>query len=282
MTELRINPWYQGSVMSDQDAKSLKILADNDNEHKVIVISHDCDIRSAKEKSIDYLVAAVRSKPDSNLNNTLNPRKLNLTFRDNQESEIILELTFENFGKFDRQVFIENHLPDGTLVLENAEKRILKIWLANRYGRPAFPGEFDRRLNEGKRESAHNKMKKLLVDDEKFIVAILFNLHGDRKNELLEEEPYVLDISVVFDEDKRHLGAEEFAIKLAKNFEYLIYDHFGPPEKATKIALDSCEAMSDIAVTVADLRSLDPWTVDSFCLQDGDEDEYLNSSNINL
>ena len=155
-------------------------------------------------------------------------------------------------------------------------KRILKQWLAARYGRPAFPNEFERRLRKGNLE---RKIAKILQPDAQYLIGLFFDLGQQRGIEAPEGEPYALSISVVYDTakgdtakgvDVRRL-AEQAATKLRTLFEQV----YGKAEVASEIALDHCEAVADISMTLADLRRVDQWRLESLSLQDENQGDFL-------
>lgn len=47
---VRGTSWRQGHVLKHDDAVSLGLLKPDETNHKVVVITHDCDLQSSSEK----------------------------------------------------------------------------------------------------------------------------------------------------------------------------------------------------------------------------------------
>lgn len=54
--------WLQGHVLTDADSAALGLRDADDHLTKVVVISHDCDIQSGSENSIEVIVGKLVKK----------------------------------------------------------------------------------------------------------------------------------------------------------------------------------------------------------------------------
>ncbi|WP_142805160.1 hypothetical protein [Tepidiphilus sp. J10] len=268
----RDTQWRQGDVLTCESAAALNLIDTADGGARVIVITHDCDLPHKDEPEVELIVAKAVERIDPLYTYAKNPRRLHLAYEvARQGSPLFLELRQSHRRSVPKADFSQWARQDTSIVLPIDAKRILKQWLAARYGRPAFPNEFERRLRKGNLE---RKIAKILQPDAQYLIGLFFDLGQQRGIEAPEGEPYALSISVVYDTakgvDVRRL-AEQAATKLRTLFEQV----YGKAEVASEIALDHCEAVADISMTLADLRRVDQWRLESLSLQDEDQGDFL-------
>lgn len=55
--------WRQGQVLRHEDAVSLGILTEEEIGVKVVVISHDCDLQSSSEPSVELIAGPLIKGP---------------------------------------------------------------------------------------------------------------------------------------------------------------------------------------------------------------------------
>ena len=156
-------------------------------------------------------------------------------------------------------------------------KRTLKQWLAARYGRPAFPNAFESRLRKqvGKKNTVERQIGKVLECEAKYLVGLFFDLGEQRSLEVPAGEPYALQISVVYDATEGSMQARTSAENVASQLRSLFERVYGKPDTATEIALDSCEAVADTSITLADLRRVDQWRLEHISLSDDEHGGFL-------
>lgn len=260
----RDTKWRQGSLLSSNDARSLGLLDDgNQDGRAVVVISHDCDLPSKSEHFVEVIIGRLIGSCDSQLTRARNPRKLHLQFLSAAGEELPVELCHADRREVEKNRFSELASGDWNFTLTSDEKRVLKQWLAARYGRPAFPNNFEARLTKciGKRK-LERQIAKILEPVAESLVAILFDLGEQRGVELPEGEPYSLSISIVYDSNEGGSAAREVAESVAAEMVDLFTQTYGTAEIATEIALERCTAVSDTRVSLADLRKVDQWRVE--------------------
>jgi hypothetical protein len=165
---------------------------------------------------------------------------------------------------------------EGGATLSPEAKRVLKQWLAARYGRPAFPNAFETRLRGrvGKR-AVEQHIAKILESDAKHLVGLFFDLGEQRTVEVVEGEPYALSVSVVYDATEGGGQARQAAENVAARLSQLFEEAYGKPDVATEIALDACESVADTHMTLADLRRVDQWRLEYISLRDGEQGDFL-------
>ncbi|KAA2283465.1 hypothetical protein [Arenimonas fontis] len=268
----RDTDWRQGDLLTREAAAALGLVAAADERHRVIVIAHDCDLPHESELCVEVIVAEVVVKEDSQLSYAKNPRRLHLAYEGINTAPLILELRHGDRHSVPKADFAERAVKDHSLALPVDAKRVLKQWLAARYGRPAFPNEFEERLRKGKVE---RKIAKILEPDAKYLVGLFFDLGEQRGTEAVEGEPYALSVSVVYDANEGGADARRAAERVATQLRELFENIYGKPDVATEIALDACEAVADTYLTLADLRRMDQWRLEYVSLRDDDQGDFL-------
>lgn len=272
----RNTDWRQGDLLSDGATAALGLTDVNDAKRRAIVITHDCDLRNDSESHIEIIVAEIVARPDPQLSYAKNPRRLHLTFESNDAPPSTLELRHGNRKNVPKADFAERAAKDNCLVLPVEAKRVLKQWLAARYGRPAFPNAFEDRLRKPSGGRTVEKLiAKILEPDAKYLVGLFFDLGKQRGTEAVEGEPYALSISIVYDAAEGGSDARLSAERVAQKLRDLFEKTYGKPEVATEIALDTCEAVPDTYLTLADMRRVDQWRLEYISLRDDDQGDFM-------
>lgn len=257
----------QGSILKNKDALILGLVESQSN-NRVIVISHDCDLYNENEEYIELIVGHIIDEPDTMYTKAHNPRRLHLNFLTKSGEYVYLELQHKNKCQILKQNFIINSY-DEELFLHPEEKRVLKQWLAARYGRPAFPNAFENRLRRKKgRETVEHKIAKILKPVSPYLIALFFDLGEDRFCELEDVKPYFLSISIVYDAIEGGQEARQAAENIAKALSNLFHETYGTPDHAIEIALEECSPVADTLMTLADLRKVDQWRLEYISLSE--------------
>ena len=193
--------WRQGSLLKSEELHHLQI--EDADKFAAIVISHDCDIPSDAEGYIELIVCRQLEKEDKTCCNARNVRKLHLPYEVNGQ-QIYFELSFQKRVVLERAVFDRDFTkPNESYDLSDASKRVLKQWLAVRYGRPAYPNAFENRLrvNVSRREILERKLAKLVEAKVANLVGIWVDLDTDKDVELPLKDPYFLKMYLVYHTD---------------------------------------------------------------------------------
>lgn len=271
--------WRQGDLLTCEAAATLGLVEANDEGRRAIIITHDCDLPHDGEPFVEVIIAELvvnDPKPDPQLSYAKNPRRLHLTYEGADGAPLILELRQGDRRSVPKGDFAERAMKDFSVALPVEAKRALKQWLAARYGRPAFPNEFEERLRKraGKR-TVEYLIAKILEPEAKYLVGLFFDLGEQRSAEAVEGEPYALSVSVVYDATEGGREARLSAERVATHLRELFEETYGKPDVATEIALDACEAVADTRLTLADLRRVDQWRLEYISLQDDDQGDFL-------
>jgi len=274
----RDTDWRQGDLLTQETAAKLTALDGAVGEtHRIIVITHDCDLPNDGETSVEVIVTDVVTAANPQFSYAKNPRKLHLGYEIAGGQSIVIELRHAERRVVSKAEFAKHAAKDGTASLPVDAKRALKQWLAARYGRPAFPNAFEDRLRKsvGKKNTVERQIGKILEPEAKHLVGLFFDLGEHRSAEVPVGEPYALSISVVYDATEGGTQARQSAEKAASQLRELFDQAYGKPDAATEIALDACEAVADTSITLADLRRVDQWRLEYISLSNDDHGDFL-------
>lgn len=274
----RDTDWRQGDLLTQDAAAELTALNGAVGErHRVVVITHDCDLPHDGETSVEVIVADVVSAANPQFSYAKNPRKLHLGYEIAGGQSIVIELRHAERRAVPKEEFEKHAARDGNASLLVDAKRALKQWLAARYGRPAFPNAFEDRLRKsvGKKNTVERRIGKILEPEAKHLVGLFFDLGEQRSAEAPAGEPYALSISVVYDATEGGTQARQSAEKVAGQLRELFEQAYGQPDAATEIGLDACEAIADTSITLADLRRVDQWRLEYISLGDDNHGDFL-------
>lgn len=274
----RDTDWRQGDLLTQEAAAQLTALNGAVGEkHRVVVITHDCDLPHDGETSVEVIVANVVNAADPQLSYAKHPRKLHLGYEIAGGQSIVVELRHAERRAVPKGEFEKHAARDGSALLPVDAKRALKQWLAARYGRPAFPNAFEDRLRKSvdKKNTVERRIGRILEPEAKYLLGLFFELGEQRSAEVPAGEPYALSVSVVYDATEGGKQARESAEKVANQLRELFEQAYGKPDAATEIAIDACEAVADTSITLADLRRVDQWRLEYISLGDDDHGDFL-------
>ena len=274
----RDTDWRQGDLLTQETAAKLTALNGAVGEkHRVVVITHDCDLPNDGETAVEVILADVVTGANPQFSYAKNPRKLHLGYEITGGQPIVVELRHAERRVIPKSEFEQHAARDGNALLPVDAKRALKQWLAARYGRPAFPNAFEDRLRKpvDKKNTVEKRIGKILEPEAKHLVGLFFDLGEQRLAEVSAGEPYALSISVVYDATEGGTQARQSAETVASQLRELFEQVYGKPDAATEIALDACEAVADTSITLADLRRVDQWRLEYISLGDDDHGDFL-------
>ncbi|MDR1424603.1 MAG: hypothetical protein LBI92_08380 [Azoarcus sp.] len=270
--------WRQGNLLTCEAAATLGLIEASEANRCAIVITHDCDLVHEDEPFVEVIVGEVVEESDPRVSHCRNPRRLHLTWEGLDAAEpITLELRHANRRTVPKADFIAKARRDKIRALPDNEKRMLKQWLAARYGRAAFPNEFERRLRNkiSSKKTVEKQIAKILEPEAKHLIGLFFDFGDQRNVEAADGEPYGLSVFVVYDAEEGARQARESAERVADELRSLFEQAYGPPDGATEIALDTCEAVADTEMTLADVRRFDQWRLEYISLRDGGQNDFL-------
>lgn len=268
--------WRQGDLLNDEHALALRLTDVRGSNHRVVIITHDCDLPNGKDQFIEVIVGSRVDAVSPEFTNAKHPRKLHITFSSERGESLIVELCHENRHQLDKTSFFNTGTRSAKFRVPDGEKRGLKQWLAARYGRPAFPTAFETRLSKtvGKR-SVKRCIEKILETGSAHLIGLFFDLGEDRAAELPGGSPYALSIAIVYDATESGKNGREQAERVAVALMTLFEQAYGSADVATEIALEGCSAVADTFMTLADLRRVDQWRLEYLSLREDPSSKFL-------
>ena len=273
----RDTEWRQGDLLTDETAHAIGLLGDLHSSRRAVLISHDCDLASDAEPYVEVIVGTQIQVPDPMLAKARTPRRLHLKFISETNEALHIELRHVDRQQINKTRFASLVVKDKNFLLPAEEKRVLKQWLAARYGRPAFPNAFENRLRKtvGKK-TVESRIAKILVPESAHLIALFFDLGENRSTELPDTTPYFLSISVVYDATEGGPLARTSAEKVANELRALFTQAYGATDTATEIALETCHAVADTFITLADLRKVYQWRLEYISLRETPPEDFLH------
>ncbi|EHZ6844979.1 hypothetical protein K6N65_004470 [Escherichia coli] len=278
---VRGTSWRQGHVLKHDDAVSLGILQPDETNHKVVVITHDCDLQSNSEKNVELMFGPLK-KGSSRMKRAKHPRILDLCF-ENPESakKNAVELRHERKVIIPKEAFCceEN---DPAFSISTEEKQALKQWLAAKYGRPAFPNSFEERLrayDEDKKFIFEKEVADIIATNAEHLIGVFFDLGEERFNDLEEGIPYELSINVVYDATEGGPDARRAAEQTCSDLKALFYKFYGDPTlgHSELIELNACIAVADTHFSLYALRRMDQWRVEYISLEEDSYGDFIGA-----
>ena len=237
-------PWSQGSLIGIDDMATLGLAADDDGGWGV-VITHDCDLANddlAIEPFVEVIIARPMEVADGNCRHAKNARRLHLDWQ-RADTVLCLELLATRkccVAKRD----LADVAPVADAILAPADKHILQSWLAARYRRQALPDSLVERLRY-----VFQRLEKKGKTQASTVIG--YWLSFAPAGELPAEEPYDLDISIVYtiDSPDAETAASAIADEVSERFAGLV-----TKSGAGGVVLGVCEAVSEEEFTLRDIR----------------------------
>ena len=268
--------WRQGSVIAQDDAIAMSLFDALLSDHKLaIIITHDCDLSNENEQKVEIIIGEIISAIDKNFTKCKNVRRLHLTLNQNGQHQF-LELKIVDKQSVERSSVPSCAKPDSDWMIPEEEKRVLKQWLAARYGRPAFPNAFETHLRKSiGKQTVERQLDKALENVSKHLVGVFFDLGENRAIELAAGNPYYLNISLVYDAKEGGPEARRASENNASNIQDIFLRAYGSPDVATEIALERCQAVANDRFTISDLRKVDQWRAEHLSLREDPPEPFL-------
>lgn len=276
----RDTQWRQGSVLKDEDAHTLGLITgDASEQQKAVLISHDCDLPHPGESHIEVIIGTIIRSADKMYARARHPRKIHLVYSVQEGMDsIAIELSHSSRMVVAKEVLERVGSHDESMILPDEEKRSLKQWLAARYGRPAFPSEFELRLKKklGKREVG-KQLENLVSPISHHLIGVFFDLQDCRHKELEVGDPYPLTITLAYDATEGSVDARKEAERVAKEIGKLFKDAYGEGTGCEEIDLEQCDAVADTYMSLAALRRVDQWRFEYMSLREDPPSDFLSA-----
>lgn len=272
--------WGQGSVLNECSAKHLGLIKEHQHGSLPVIITHDCDLRHQNEDTIELIIGDQLENLDPNYMNAKNPRRLHLEFLSDERKSIYLDMRFSNRDFISKEKLVQLKQNKSVLEIPHESKKVLKQWLAARYGRPAFPNSFEYCLRKTKRrKTVEYHLAKIFEPIEPYIVGLYFDL-GEQMLKELKENPYELNIYVIYNGKTHSSEAHNAALKAAQEVELLFSDVYGTSENAKGIRLGSCKVISDTKIALSDVRTMEQWRLEYLSIGEKSSEVYFQTGEV--
>ena len=165
--------WLQGSLVKQEDVLELlniigdKKLITESHNIALIVASGSCDVANLSDPVVEFSIARYIDMVNGNFNFNKNPRKLHCDLESSRVLNYSIELNAHEKVAILKDLIPQGILPDPSMKFSQNELSYYVEWLAARYKRPAFPSEFDSRIDivwkKEKRRKAAAKVSEKLI-----------------------------------------------------------------------------------------------------------------------
>lgn len=186
--------WLQGSIVKNENVAQLLKLANkpeliNQPDIILIVASGSCDIANNSDPILEFSIGRRIDKIDGNYSLNKNPRCLQCRAESAESVEINVELKAYEKIIIAKECIPHEIRPDNALQFTQYELNFYVEWLAGRYKRPAFPTEFDKRIDNAWNKS---KRKKAAAKVSEKLIGIYAKVYPD--SEISEDKNYMVDL----------------------------------------------------------------------------------------
>ena len=190
--------WLQGSLVKQENVlEILRIFGDaalisDSSNIALIVASGSCDVANPSDPFIEFSVARYIDNVSGNYNFNKNPRILHCKLESSMTNGFCIELQAYEKISIAKNKITEGITPDPGLKLGSQEVFFYVEWLSGRYKRPAFPSEFDNRIN---REWNKDKRKRESSKVSEKVMGIYAKVYPDA--EIGSDEKYSVDLLAI-------------------------------------------------------------------------------------
>lgn len=272
-------PWRQGHLLTPESTKALGLGRTDDGEFVAVVVSHDCDIHNKKERFVEVIVGKVLARLDKQFERARSPRQLHMSApaSNGSDADRNVELRHEDLVRVPTKDFFDTAHRDDQYGIDPTEKRALKQWLAARYGRPAFPDDFERYLRKEYRNkrTVEKGIAEIVADEEGVLIGLFLDLGKYRTEDPPKGEPFGIRIYVVYDASDSPEKARAYSEAVAENLTALFVEAYGQEDVATEISLEKCSAVADFEFRLADIRRMDQWRLEYMSFQQEPPGDFL-------
>jgi hypothetical protein len=248
------NPWRQGDLLNPDDAVALGLIDSSQRDsHRVLVISHSCDIARdvEAEPAVEVLIGALIDEEGATSQSGHSIGRLHLGSEPDSSQEWT-EYHIAARRIIKKTALLQNE-PCSARRYAPEQRRVLQRWLAQRYARSEFPDAF---INWLQQSGVDRRFEELGKSFSSSLVGIYFDLDDDSERTDVSA-PYALGVQLVYDAgDAAHaLRAETAAQKLTDIFRRRCLKG----SRWQWIELLYCEAVSDEVFSLRAARSFRRW-----------------------
>ena len=248
---IREHGWQQGKVLPKDLLAEIENPALRGNfaaDDIAVVISQDCDIVNPaydKEPFIEIIKGSLVATENGNLAKGKNPRRIQIKLAITGGGERTYEFSIHDKSRIAKPA-LEKFAPSPEMELSKPQVALLTQWLAKRYIRPAFPDEFNRRI-----DAVRKQLKEILEKGGNSIEKLYLGLSS--YEELPEGQEYKVTVIGV-------MLTEDFENKVLARLVNEVVGKLGHTlQKCKGITVIDSSLQPDNNITLQDMRSLADW-----------------------
>lgn len=187
--------WLQGSLVKREDLPQLlsligdeKLIAES-SDITLIVASGSCDVANPKDPVIEFSIARYTDSVNGNFSSNKNPRELHCNLEASMTTSFSIALQAHEKFSILKDKIVHGISPDSAIKFSQNELLYYVEWLAGRYKRPAFPTEFDKRIDSVWKK---DKRKRDALKVSEKLLGIYAKVFPD--SEIQDNETYSVDL----------------------------------------------------------------------------------------
>lgn len=254
--------WLQGSIVTRQDAQQLISVMGLEYSDDIILIvaSGSCDIANLSDPIIELSIGRMISKVNGNFLFNKNPRCLHLQLETSLASDFgdyAVELKAHEKISIKKDLIPFGILPETEIAFTKTALSFYVDWLASRYKRPAFPTEFDRRIDQAWDKS---KRRKAVAKISKKLIGIYARVYPD--NEINFDQNYSVDLLALV---VRDLSAED-----TDNIKEIINKYIEAFKAAKMDVGEDVKILNEYQVSVGTLKEYKRFNLDELSYRNND------------
>ncbi len=241
-----------------------------EKEHKLIILTQDCDISNPTEKYLEVLAAKKINNANVRVQKARNLQKLQIEI-----DSAFWECEVNKISHISKE-FFEEHLPKNAKTLSDRSKEILLTWRVNRYTRQPLPDNFNHAFITNHLRNAETGFSNFFEENKDYIVDLYVYVNPDSQ----EVDNYDVSITALLysncSNEKeieireillRHvkiIDDNESCLTMMQVNEDLEFDHYPPNMEIVAKPED---------FSMQDSYSMKRLTLDYLCWPDDDENQ---------
>ena len=247
---VRAAGWRQGSIARPADTRALLIASVDrvpqmgDSIVRFVAVTQDCDLvqEPGIEPFVEFVFCRETEAVEPLYRYGRNPRLLHLQTDGEDGLGPGLQLSIHDRFRVGKET-LTGIAVDRDVRLEPDDTRLLSRWIAKRYTRPAFPDEFNSRL-----DAVDGRLERLFKSPEGQVITGVFLDVAD--DEFIDEVPYEIAVRITArTEAWENEGARTALLRFEERFSSILDDCQG-----VNVADDDIHTLPEDDLTLADFR----------------------------
>lgn len=249
--------WLQGSLVKQENVREiLNAYGDAELESDsaniaLVVASGSCDVANPSDPNIEFSVGRYIDKVDGSFNCNKNPRKLHCKLESSMENSFSIEMLAHQKISLAKDKIKENIKPDEGIRINNQDLFFYVEWLSGRYKRPAFPSEFDKRINKAWKQDKRKKESSKVSEN---VLGIYAKIYPEK--ELSADEKYDVDLLAIIVPDLDQNGEDYKSIKD-------LLDKYKSVLESAKMAVGPIKILSESQISLSKFKQYKRFNMDA-------------------